>query len=370
MHDSFGQRLPLRLYRDVAVNSKGVTMTKYFLICSAGMLLLASCSSGGPGSESVPLTTSGSSHTNRAKPNTYTQELVVANGGSSVLVFGLTPAPSPTPLQDIHGSATGLGDVNQVSVGPVGNIFAASYVAAESWVLKFSATADTSAAPIAKVKSSGVDLESVVVDPSGNIIAGGWTGTGSLTNMINYYSSTANGYATPTKSIEGSNTLLEQPYNVAIDSSGNLYVPADYANASNPAFINIYSSSASGNAAPTSIIEGSHTKLKFPSQVWIDNSTYGAGRIVVADGNGDVLVFSPGATGNATPVQDITSVADPAGVATDSTGKIYVSAPNDNQIRIFAKDATGNATPVNKITGTDSKLQAPGQLFIAPYFGS
>jgi hypothetical protein len=353
-------------------------MTKHlWLFLPAALVCLVACSSGGTAVQSALPTNASPSEHHRAKspnPDTYTQELVVANGGvttdsaGSILVFGLTVAPSPTPLQYIHGADTGLGDVRQVSVGPSGAIFAASYDDLESWVLKFSASANNDASPIAKIKVHSYDLEAVVVDAAGDIIAGGWEPPGSGGGRVFYFPSSANGYATPTKIIGPSG--LNQPFNVAVDNSGNLYVPEQQYGPSLPAYINIFSSTASGNYPPAAKIKGSNTDLHDPTQVWIDNSTYGAGRIIVSDLNGNVLVFSPGATGNATPVQDITSVSNPSGVATDSTGEIYVSAQNTNEIRIFAKDATGSATPVGKIVGSQTKLNAPGQLFIAPYSGS
>jgi hypothetical protein len=277
-------------------------------------------------------------------------------------------------LQYIHGSATELDGVNQVSVGPVGNIFATNTNSSTSSdvspVSKFLAGANGNSAPIDQVFVDNYILLSVVIDPSGDIITGGQTMSAPY-SAIYYFPSTASGYATPTKVIKGLATEIGNPYNLAIDSSGYLYEPQKvYSITTTFAAIKVYSPSASGNTPPTRTITGSNTKLVTPNQVWIDNSTYGAGRIIVADEAGNVLVFSPGASGNATPVQDITSISGPDGVATDSTGKIYVSAPNGNQIRIFAKDATGNATPLNKIGGSATHLQSPGQLFIAPYSGS
>ncbi|HEY1681184.1 MAG TPA: hypothetical protein VGF98_06095 [Candidatus Tumulicola sp.] len=182
---------------------------------------------------------------------------------------------------------------------------------------------------------------------------------------IFYFPNTASGCSTPTKTIVGNNVALNDPVSVAADNSGTLYV-ASSTEGSGHGAVNEYSSTASGNASPTTVLQGNNTKLNEPTEVYIDNSTTGAGRLLVSDSSGHVLVFAPGATGNATPVQDITSVSAPTGVATDSNGKIYVSAPGNSEIRVFAATATGAATPVNKVRGTASGLSAPGQLFIAP----
>jgi hypothetical protein len=288
------------------------------------------------------------------------QELVVANQ-NSVLVFQL-PLVSPiAPSQDITSNA--VTGAYGVSVGPSGALFATVAQSKPSPAMKFAAAATGNVGPIQQIQIYLYEINGIVVDSSGDIITGSWTIDGDP--RIDYFASTARGYATPIKTIEGPGTELGMnPASLALDASNDLWVTQIGLSTSLGGYLLEFSPTASGAATPKTMIYGNKTGLVYPQQVCIDNSSFGAGRIIVADSSGHVLVYKPNATGNAAPVQNITTVASPDGVATDSAGQIYVSKPNTNEILVFGKNATGSASPISKITGAGSLLSHPGQLFI------
>ncbi len=72
-------------------------------------------------------------------------------------------------------------------------------------------------------------------------------------NSITAYAPGATGNVTPTLTIAGSNTRLNQPSGVAVDAGGRLYV------STHTDSVVIYAAGATGNATPTATITGSNT---------------------------------------------------------------------------------------------------------------
>jgi sugar lactone lactonase YvrE len=70
------------------------------------------------------------------------------------------------------------------------------------------------------------------------------------------YAAGANGNVAPSRVIAGSNTGLQTPTGVALDSAGNIYVSTN-ANKS----VVVFAASASGNATPIRTIAGTNTGL-------------------------------------------------------------------------------------------------------------
>ena len=147
----------------------------------------------------------------------------------------------------------------------------------------------------------------------------------------------ASGNAVPTQAIRGT----PSPAGAAFDSAGGLYVAEDNHS------IAYYAAGATGAAIPTRTISGISAHLCNPSGVAVQGAL-----LYVADGCGRVLVYSATANGNAVaPLQEIsgsnTNLVSPCSVAVDSSGNVYVGdrAPNGT-IVIFAPGATGNAAPL------------------------
>ena len=172
---------------------------------------------------------------------------------------------------------------------------------------------------------------------------------------IGIYPVNASGNATPTATIEGSNTGFNQPDGVARDPSGNLYV-SDFTLSS----ISVFAPGATGNATPTRVIVGGNTGLTAPVGMAFD----AAGNLYVSNetggsGSGSVTVYGPSANGNAAPIRTLTSIIDfPSGIAIGAGDTLYV-VNQGNSVMAFAPGASGAANPVRTIRGPNTLFDEP-----------
>jgi len=119
----------------------------------------------------------------------------------------------------------------------------------------------------------------------------------------------------PSLVLSGALTGITQPTDVALDSSGNLYISDAGSLAVSPSVL-VFPAGLSGtvNQAPTRKISGSNTKLFAPTGIAVDAS----GNIYVADttaaGAGMIYVFSATANGNVAPMTTYTSPGVPVGL--------------------------------------------------------
>jgi hypothetical protein len=176
-----------------------------------------------------------------------------------------------------------------------------------------------------------------------------------------------NGSAAPAAVLSGSQTLLNRPTGIALDSAGNINV-TDYGNAS----ITTYAAGSRDNAKPTRVISGSNTDLYSPSGIALD----GTGDVYVSNGgflgeNASVTVYASDANGNATPIRMIagteTGLHTPCGVGLDSAGSVYVVDCYYHDIAVFAPSANGNVKPIRKIAGPRTKLTWPIGITLSPH---
>ncbi len=132
--------------------------------------------------------------------------------------------------------------------------------------------------------------------------------------------------------------------------------------------VTVYAEGATGDATPIQDISGRDTGLQGPSDVAVDAS----GNIYVANGAGNsVTVYAAGATGNVAPIQDIsgsmTGLHNPAGLALDPlNGDIYVASETSNlhggKITIYPSGSTGNIPPTGVIEGSRTAMDLPAAL--------
>jgi sugar lactone lactonase YvrE len=225
----------------------------------------------------------------------------------------------------------------------------------------------------------------IAIDAHANLYVTSDNGTinrgGSNVDSVIVYPAGSKGNAKPIATIAGHDTGLRDPYGVAVDAKGNIYV-ANVANfesgPSGSGSITIYRSGSNGNVKPIGTIAGPDTGLHDPVGVAVDCS----GNIYVANyeggpsESGSVTVYKPGSDGDAKPERTITGVdsgiRQPYGVALDSDRNIYVANYTGGESRtgsvaVYGADANGGAKPSRIIAGADSGIDYPWGIATRPY---
>jgi 6-phosphogluconolactonase (cycloisomerase 2 family) len=162
------------------------------------------------------------------------------------------------------------------------------------------------------------------------------------------------GSATPVTAIGSQPNMSQRIIHHRTSSCPCLYAVNQEGNS-----VTVYASGATGNATPIQDISGSKTGLSAPFGVAVD----GSGNIYVSNtGEDTITVYAAGATGNVSPLRTIVGGANdfPKGIAIDPlNGDIYVTKPSDNAIYIFAPNANGEASPIGSIEGSETLLNNP-----------
>lgn len=185
---------------------------------------------------------------------------------------------------------------------------------------------------------------------------------GLLRDHVNVYDSTADGDAAPLRSIHGPSTKLDGVTDVVLDSVGNLYV----GNAATST-ITVYGPTADGDTAPLRVVAGNLTHLAVPGGLAIDS----ADNLYVLNTGGipadrTITVYTPDAAGNAAPLRRLTGIqvddGNLNGIAIDNFDFLYLSENVPPIIRVYAPGANGAVTPVRTIRGGQSGLAVPSDM--------
>ncbi len=213
-------------------------------------------------------------------------------------------------------------------------------------------------------------ISAIAFDSAGDAyISGPNSNTPSEPAQIDIFAKGAMGTSAPFATITGAATELNDPRAMAIDESGNLYV-INYPPYPAAAQILIFANAASnnGNFAPSGSISGNQTHLEYPNALAFDNQ----GNLLVSDSGGAILIFSKGATGNATPAVisgSDTDLSEPSGVIVDGSNNIWVSDPGTQYVPAileFAAGSTGNVESIKHIYGSATMINAPYQIRYVP----
>jgi sugar lactone lactonase YvrE len=306
----------------------------------------------------------------------------VDEGSASVTVY--QPLGSSTGMLDEAPTAaisttltTAQGFPEGIALDSSGKIYVANTVPSSVTVYPAGSSANT--APLATISGNNTGLsgpEGLALDSSGKIYVAGGNGLlgeqavliypalGGSTGLIN---------EAPVAAISGSNTGLDIAKGIALDASGKIYVADED---SNSVFVYSALGSSTGtlNEAPIATISGSNTGLDFPDGLALDTS----GKIYVVN-DGGVFIYPPlgSSTGvlNEAPIASITGSNTgfeiPTGIALDSNSNIYVA---DLARAIFVYPPLGTSTgelneaPVATISGPQTGLGEP--QFIAIQSGA
>jgi len=307
-------------------------------------------------------------------PSTPDKPFYVANSGNNTItIYAAGASCNATPVSTISGSNTGLQGPTFTALDAAGQLYVSN---AGNTITVYAAGATGNATPTATIAGSNTGLSDpsgIALDAAGRLYVANSLNcdiNGCFDASITVYAAGATGNATPTVTIHGSNTGLDNPAGIALDAAGRLYVR-------NAPGITVYAAGATGNAAPIATIQGSPTGL-FPAGIALD----AAGRLYVANphpggvgpSSGSIAVYAAGAIGNATPIATIegsnTGLITPAGIALDAAGRLYVANPGggcgncsaSNTVTVYTPGATGNVAPTGRIAGGNTGLNMPTSI--------
>ena len=194
------------------------------------------------------------------------------------------------------------------------------------------------------------------------------------------YPKMAQGEDNPIRLLQGDHTGLADPHGIAVDPKNGWMFVANHGSvhqvredAENPArenwplnrsravpgsgmtlppSITVHSRTASGDAAPLRVIQGSNTQLNWPGQIYLDREH---GELFVAnDGDDSVLVFRATDSGNVAPLRVIkgpaTGLRYPTGIYVDNQNdELVVSNMGNHSATVYRRTADGNAAPLRTI---------------------
>lgn len=344
---------------------KSSGLGRYVLCSCAVAAMLAGCSAshptiGGPGV--TPQSLRGSIH--GACPCLY----VANRNTSSVTVYPIGASGNVKPIQNIHGSKTGLRYPHDVAVDASGTIYATNTGAASVTVYAPGSTGN--AKPIEAIhgrKTGLTDPTGIAIDSvNGDIYVLNNRTDSQGNSRLTIYPPGANGNVSPVAVIEGPSTGLVSSNGLALDADGNIYVT----NRNNS--ITFYPAGSTGNIAPTRTIKGILTLIHLPTQIALDSSL----NIYTANFDGNsATVYAAGANGNVGPIQVIhghqAGIAGTEGTAVDANGNIYVAniysrgaKKFEGRVTVYAAGSNGNVRPIRVIEGNQTGLVWPTGLAI------
>jgi sugar lactone lactonase YvrE len=234
-------------------------------------------------------------------------------GVAGVLFFPIGTS-SPTPTRVIDDSAYVGGDISAggdfVALDAAGDVFVCCSASASSLgtVLEYATNAGQADPPIGTfidpLRSRQSTIASLAIDPIGNVVIA----DGAENDVYVYAKGTSGNAAVPQHTYNDFSAATLYPMDVALDGAGNLYVTDLYS-----AGISVF---APGATTPSRTIVGPHTRLNNGLGLAVDAS----GQIYVTRDDDTMFVFAAGATGDQAPSRVATGFGrialGPAGTGT------------------------------------------------------
>jgi DNA-binding beta-propeller fold protein YncE len=210
----------------------------------------------------------------------------------------------------------------------------------------------------------------IALDASKNIYVTNSGDDGNQSYSVAVYPPGTKGQVAPSAIISGAATGLDVPQGIAV-AGGKIYVVNDGSNDDGIDSLTVYAIGNNGNVAPSATISGPDSGINIPAGVAIDST----GKIYVANGgNNTVTVYAAGSNGNVVPSATIrgfsTGLTGPTGIALDSNGKIYVANGGNDTVTVYAVGSNGNATPSATISNglsdpTGVALDSVNNIYVA-----
>ena len=208
----------------------------------------------------------------------------------------------------------------------------------------------------------------VAVDSSGNVYVADSAGNYTIRKIAGGQVTTFAGSPGNSGHVDasGTNARFAEPQNLAVDASGNIYVADGKGETIRKITPGGAVSTLAGTANSRGITNGAALAARFnnPTGVIVDNS----GNVYVADyGNSAVRLINPsgivstlagGTVGSADGTGTAASFNDPAGLAVDPSGNVYVADAGNDTIREVTP--AGVVTTVAGAAGVVENIDGPG----------
>jgi hypothetical protein len=204
-----------------------------------------------------------------------------------------------------------MGDLTVYASGSHGNVRPTATIDGPASGDVMSEPSDISVDAAGNIYASASGSNSISVYAPGAIYIANFGSGGGIT----VYAPGANGNATPIQTISGGKTGLYSPTGVAIDRKGNIYVSSCVLGSGSASSVTVYAKKANGNVAPRRTISGSNTELNGPNGIALDSD----GDIYVTQYySNSVTAYAKGVSGNVAPIRTIsgsnTLLDGPAGI--------------------------------------------------------
>ncbi|HUO05185.1 MAG TPA: hypothetical protein VMU16_08310 [Candidatus Binataceae bacterium] len=312
-----------------------------------------------------------------AGKNLYVTGNTPVSGKPSVTIFPAGSSGNVAPSAIIVGTATGLASPDGIVLDTTGKIYVCNSTGGKSShgsVTIYPSGSSGNAAPTATITGTNTGLKTpqgIALGATGNIFVANQVGGPSGAGSVTVYAPSSSGNAAPIATIAGSNTGLNTPDGVGLDSAGNIYVANSEGGTPNNGSITIYAAGSNGNVAPMATIGGTHTQLNNPREIALDgvniyvanNASHGGGA-----GEDSVTTYPIGSSGNVTPSAEIvggqTGLLGPEGIAVapvhiTPAQAIFVTNSGNDSITAYPFGSTGNIAPSVVITGSNTQLNSP-----------
>jgi hypothetical protein len=188
---------------------------------------------------------------------------------NSVTVYSSSSIGNASPIYTIAGGNTGLNSPEGIAVDSNGNIYVAN--AGSNSVTEYSSGSTGNVSPVATISGMATGLnnpQGIAVDSTADVYVSNYGSANGGSDSVTVYPSGSSGNASPSSTISGGGTGLAGPLSLTVDSSGNIYVLNFIANQTES--VTIYAPGSNGNISPTATISGNSTSLENPAGIAVD----------------------------------------------------------------------------------------------------
>jgi len=312
--------------------------------------------------------------------NTYTGNTKGSPPNSSITVYAAGSNGNAAPIAVIAGGNTGLDYPQGIALDSSGNLYVEGFVnGVGSSVNVYPARSNGNVSPAATIAGADTELDlpiGIALDSGGNIYVSNGFGGPTQRGSVTVYRAGSSGDAIPINVITSNNTGINDASSIAVDSSGNIYLANDFP--FGVGSIDIYPAGSYATGPPIATIAGDSTELSDPFGVALDSS----GNIYVLNGGDNAITEYPaGSNGDVTPNATLNidqgGKSFPIGMAVGSGGALYIAnqgglicnrrschlASPDN-VAVYGAGSDGSAKPIAVISGRDTRLASPSAIAV------